>query len=132
MAHDYKRRRDISMVSLLHESGHKQEMGELSVDELAECLRAHPDWQEAWMLNSDDQRIDRGWWIAPHPAGGCILGQIEGDERVHFDDCTRGCAEFVRLQMQELAAWTFLGMLRDTVRWFAAELRANLGRRRRK
>lgn len=102
LAHDFYRRRDVSVVGLLRESGHRDDLAELTVEEIADCLRANPEWQEAWMVYSGDQRVDRGWFVAEEDSGGCVVGEFPGETRTHFDDCSLACAEFVRRQVQEI------------------------------
>lgn len=65
-------------------------------------LATHPALIHGWLLESDDQRTDRGWYFTRDQAG-CTVGYFPGDRVERFPDCTEACATFVHRHLADMA-----------------------------
>ena len=97
---DFRVLGNVSAVDLVVMSGYQSAADRITVDRVTECLNAHPDWVEAWLMWSQDQRSSPAWWVAARSTSGYEVGYH--DPRLKrqrppfvFDDKVRACGEFV-------------------------------------
>jgi hypothetical protein len=83
-----------SMLSLLQETGLDQDPSLPTESAVAQYLAGHPDAIEAWLLRSNDQRVDAGWYILPKPSG-YVVGFHPGGEELIFTDLVWACTTYV-------------------------------------
>jgi hypothetical protein len=98
----------MSPVELVERSGYRGLRSEVTVERLADCLAQHPDWVSAWLDYSEDKRSSPGWYIEDRDATETRVGYYEGPSSrppTPFDDKLRACAEFVRLEVDDIAGF---------------------------
>ncbi len=96
----------VSAVELVERSDYRGRRDEVTVERLADCLAQHPDWMRAWLDYSEDKRSSPGWYIEGRDATESRVGYYEGRSSrppMQFDDKVRACAEFVHLEVDDIA-----------------------------
>jgi len=96
----------VSPAQLVDRSGYRRHRDEVTVARLADCLTEHPDWANAWLDYSEDKRSSPGWYIQGRDPDESRVGYYEGESSrapMRFDDKVRACAEFVRLEVDDIA-----------------------------
>ena len=68
----------LSPNDLVRASGFPGVRSEVTAGLLATCLRAHPDWIEAWFRWSEDQRWSPAFYLVEVGDGAAELGYYEG------------------------------------------------------
>jgi hypothetical protein len=96
---DYRLSRWRSATELVRRAGASERRAEVSVERIAACLRANPDWVDAWFEWSADAMGTPAWYVAPAGSGEFVVGYVVGatNRRVLVrDDRVAACAEYVR------------------------------------
>ena len=96
---DYRESRWNSATELVRRAGHAERRAEVTVDRIAACLRANPDWVDAWFEWSAETRAKPAWYVLRAGPGTFVVGYVVGttNRRVLVtDDRVVACAEYVR------------------------------------
>lgn len=64
MPEDFWRRRDVSMVELMHESGYPKVHWQITEADIEKHLRAHPELVSDWVVESDNNRGTPAWCLS--------------------------------------------------------------------
>lgn len=105
---DYEQLRDRSAVDLVRRSGLASRLDELSVERIHACLQQHPDWIDAWIHWSEDQRSRPAWYVIDRGPGLMLeVGYLDLSgfprDQEQFADRTRACATFVDHELRAIA-----------------------------
>jgi hypothetical protein len=103
LAWDYQTIRTVSARELIARSGYGDRWRSVTVERLADTLREHPDWVEAWIQWSEDKRVSSGWYISRRGETAFDVGCYPTVPPVRYGDQTRACAVFVRYELASIA-----------------------------
>jgi hypothetical protein len=106
MAKDHNQRGDVSIVTLIEESGYSSVSTVVTEQAIENILRKQPDLIDSWLLYSENQRGTPSWYIQ-RPSGIPLIGNkwIVGfmpgnDDRrkeiFKFKDGFQACAFFIK------------------------------------
>jgi hypothetical protein len=108
LAWDFHAMGTVSARELIARTGYSTRWRSVSVGLLADTLRAHPEWVDAWIQWSEDKRVSSGWYISRCGESAFDVGSYPSVPPVRYRDQTQACAVFVR---HELAAIADVGPL---------------------
>jgi hypothetical protein len=103
---DFDAKGDVSPADLVRRSGYRAARTEVTVERLAETLRAHADWVEEWFRWSADNRGSPAWYLVETQSGEFELGFYEGLSSqlpVTIADKVQATAEFVHRYVEHVA-----------------------------
>jgi hypothetical protein len=103
LAWDYWVIRTVSARELIARSGYGERWRSITVGLLADTLRQHPDWVDAWIQWSEDKRVSSGWYIARRGDSAFDVGYYPTVPPVQYSDRTHACAVFVRYELASIA-----------------------------
>jgi hypothetical protein len=99
LASEFRRRDDISIVTLLQQSGYVESPELVTEESVKAYLRQHPELIDSWAILSDDQRSSGTWYLnAPHAADPNVqwaVGFYPGTASVEYLDGPTACAAFI-------------------------------------
>jgi len=100
---DSHRRRDVSVVRLLEESGYETLRDVIGVAEIRQHLEVHPRLISSWAGYSEDKRGGSGWYFIQRRRCVGYFSSDEGKswEQV-FDERSRACAEFIKHEIDSI------------------------------
>ena len=88
-----------SATELVQRSGYAALRSRVSVSRLAACLGEHPEWVDAWLSWSEDNRSTPSWFIAEMAPGRFEVAFYDGLETAQaevYGDRTRAAAAFIQ------------------------------------
>jgi hypothetical protein len=105
---DFRSLRNVSAMQLVRQTGYASVRSAISVELIGGCLGAHPDWIEAWLTWSTDNRSSPSWWIKCASPTSCRVGYYDPSHEhqeppIRFDDKVRACAEYVLREVSQIA-----------------------------
>jgi hypothetical protein len=96
---------NVSMYSLLSDSGYFEAHSQISESIIREALRAHPDMVDEWMRFSEDKRTNAGWYFRPTHRGyevGYFSRAPSSIRSAEYSDRTEACAVFIKNEIEEI------------------------------
>ncbi len=109
MPENFTRRGDVSMITLLKESGHLNNPGQLTEEVLRPYIRAHPEVIDSWTGLSEDQRASECWYVLrPESAesrDSWMVGFHPGGPRKSYSNAVDACAAFIKRYVDDLAKY---------------------------
>ena len=108
LAWDYHAFRTFSARELIARTGYRDRWRSISIKLLADTLRQHPDWVDAWFEWSAEARVTPRWYLSRRGESAFEVGYHPTVPPVRYGDRTQACAVFVR---HELAAIADVGPL---------------------
>ncbi len=98
-------RGSVSAIELLVRSGYLTVRRDITLERLSDCLAMHPEWIDAWLQWSEDNRSSPSWYIETLGPDEFEVGHYNGgrSSQMQFDDRVRACAEFVSRELEQLA-----------------------------
>ena len=103
LAWDYEAIRPVSARELIARSGYGDRWRSITVGLLADTLRQHLDWVDAWIQWSEDKRVSSGWYISRRGETAFDVGRYPTVPPVRYGDRTHACAVFVRHELASIA-----------------------------
>ena len=96
---------NVSAIDLVRRSGYVAARHDVTVDRLADCLATDPDFVDAWLKWSEDNRSTPAWYIKSLDTGAFEVGYFDHGRtsQAMFDDRIRACAEYVRHYVEQFA-----------------------------
>lgn len=97
MPREFRRRKDVSMVALLKESGYLRARSEVTVATLQIHFASHQEDLDGWVSSSRDNRSSPAWYVV-EPRGSdatWVVGRHPGSQREHFENGAEACAVYV-------------------------------------
>jgi hypothetical protein len=96
---------NVSMYSLLSDSGYFEAHSQISESTIREALQAHPETVDEWMRFSEDKRSNVGWYFRPSHRGyevGYFSRSQSGIKSAEYFDQTEACAVFIKNEIEEI------------------------------
>ena len=98
---DFRERGDVSVVSLLKESGYVERFNQIIEKDLAGHFQEHPDLVQVWLHYSEDQRCSPAWYFLPPGDSfsglkGWAVGYYPECRHREFQDGAEACAHYVK------------------------------------
>lgn len=106
MPRDFQERGDVSMVTLLKESGYTQIAESITEHLLEVYFERRPDLIDAWVRNSEDTRGSPDWYLSK-PTGSdkqWIVGFFPNGPTRRFSHRGQACAFYVKRYLETLRA----------------------------
>jgi hypothetical protein len=106
---EFRRRGDMSMSTLVRESGCFRSPDVVTQEHLEQYFRANPDAIDAWLMESADQRCVPAWYLVepsdrvPHWTVGHLTVDGQRTREAFFRDGAEACASFVHNWLSALA-----------------------------
>lgn len=105
---DFRSLRNVSALQLVRQTDYESARAAISVELIAGCLGRHPDWIEAWLIWSADNRSSPSWWIKCTSPTSCSVGYYDSSHEhqkppFRFDDKVRACAVYVLREVDQIA-----------------------------
>jgi hypothetical protein len=119
---------DKSVNQLVRESGYRERRAGINVEAIAECLRAHPQWVDAWFDYPDWKGPSDGW-VIERSAEGFSVWRFESDgrpfevtERHQYGDRVTAAANYAAFEaasVAQYAYWSVFRLAAEIVAWIA-------------
>ena len=106
MPRDFHERGDVSMVTLLKESGYPQVAESITEQLLEVYFEKHQDLIDVWVRNSEDTRGSPDWYLSK-PTGSekqWIVGFFPDGPTRRFSQGAQACAFYVKRYLETLKA----------------------------
>lgn len=108
MPSDFTRRGDVSMITLLEQSGHL-DSGPLTEKALRQYIDAHPEVIDLWTGHSEDSRASECWYVLrpewPESGGSWVVGFYPSGPRKSYRNGVEACAAFIKRYVDNLAKY---------------------------
>lgn len=108
MPEDFTRRGDVSMITLLKQSGHLAS-GLLTEEVLRKYIEAHPEVIDLWTGLSEDSRASEGWYLLrpewAESGGSWVVGYYPSGPRRSYRSGVEACAAFIKRYVDDLAKY---------------------------
>jgi hypothetical protein len=100
---------NVSPLSLLKASGYLEKRDQITDEEIIQYLQSQPDLLHAWVLYSENKRVNSGWYIIEPSAsqthrGVWTVGFYPQGEVREFIDQTAACAFFIKREIEYMEA----------------------------
>jgi hypothetical protein len=111
MPTDFRKRRDISMIGLLKESGYLQNPDRITEQDLESHIRSNPHLVETWLSESADQRCTPAWYfLSPDDEwrgqpGSWRVGFYPGTELHEFEVGSTAYAFFIKRFAEQIRSF---------------------------
>ena len=98
---DFKQRGNVSMISLLNESGYINYRDKIDENKIIRYLKEDKSIVDSWISFSEDQRCTPSWYFDGKTVGYInTSGKAENEE--HYDDSVTGCASYIKKILEDL------------------------------
>ena len=107
---DFHRRKTISPITLLDESGYLKFHDGIREEAIIEVLKKHPHLIKDWLQWSDDKRYSPTWFFTRGDDGWCFVGHFPESrefEEINTKDEFYACAAFIKRDLERIRI-TFL------------------------
>ena len=93
----FHERGNISMVDLLAEVGNPSMIDEITIEDLVQGLRDHPEAVDFWIQQSEDNRSSPAWYIRQKRDDTLWeVGYYPDGESTDFENSLDACANYIR------------------------------------
>jgi hypothetical protein len=104
---DFRERGDVSMVSLLKETGYVEMPDQITVEAIELHLKAHPELVEIWQSESQDKRSSPAWYLMSptdysNTRKAWVVGNYPSNEIHEFKDGFKACAFYIKKESEQL------------------------------
>jgi hypothetical protein len=99
------KQRDVSIYSLLKESGYFELHNQISEANILDALTKHPKCVGKWLTWSADKRNSSGWYFKQDGNGKYIVGFFPSNENLkmtEYLDVKEACAAFVKREIENI------------------------------
>jgi len=96
---------NISVYSLLKESGYFELYNQINESDIFEILSKNLDCIDQWLIFSADKRTGYGWYFVQSEDGKYIVGylSLEGNKKeTEYLDKFKACSAFVKQEIEEI------------------------------
>ncbi len=101
----FYKQRDVSIYSLLKESGYFELHNQISEANIFDELIKHSECIDQWLNWSADKRSSSGWYFKQNENGKYIVGFFPPTENLkitEYLDITEACAAFVKREIEDI------------------------------
>lgn len=101
---NFRTRGDVSILSLLKETGYFDAYDSISEEDIRAVLHGHAECIEDWLTYSQDKRSDEGWYFQQEDGDGYIVGYSPGrdDQLRQYSVATDACAFFIKHELEDI------------------------------
>lgn len=103
---EFKMRGNVSIFSLLKESGYFEVHNLISPEEIRSALAIEPEYVDEWLAYSEDKRTSQGWYFLRDEGGGYVVGyfnSLSGDKlRTKYVDQLEACTNFIKKEVDTI------------------------------
>lgn len=96
---------DVSIFSLLQDSGYSDVSDQITLEAIREALRAEPSLLEEWLEYSESQRTGSGWYLT-RKLEGFQVGRYTGDGKdiysEEYPDGQTACASYILKELEDI------------------------------
>ena len=93
---------NVSVYSLLKESGYFEIYEQVSETDIFEMLVQYPECIKQWLSFSEDKRSSSGWYFKQGDNGEYIVG-IQGNVKtINYLDEVEACAAFIKREIEDI------------------------------
>lgn len=96
---------NISIYSLLKETGYFEMYNQINEANIIEGLTKHPKCINQWLRWSEDKRTSSGWYFQQNRNGKYIVGYYptkEDFQLTEYTDIYEACAVFIKREIEEI------------------------------
>ncbi|HNO71685.1 MAG TPA: hypothetical protein PKO16_07945 [Bacteroidia bacterium] len=97
--------RNVSIYSLLKETGYFEIHGQINEAIIIDELNKHPEYINHWLNWSDDKRTTSGWYFKQNENGKYVVGYSPASEQskqMEYFDLKEACAVFIKREIEEI------------------------------
>lgn len=102
---NFYNRGDISIYSLLEETGYFEIYNQINESNILEELIKHPEYIEYWLRWSENKRTDSGWYLIRNDKKKYIVGclpEIEEYPQIEYSNPQEACAVFIKKEIERI------------------------------
>jgi hypothetical protein len=96
---------NVSIYSLLKESGYFEFANQVSEANIFEILIQYPECISQWLSWSENKRSGPGWYFRKNETGKYIVGYFPAKASlatIEYPDITQACAVFIKRAIEEI------------------------------
>jgi hypothetical protein len=105
----FKKLGNVSMIDLIKQSGYVEVHDQVNKHMIKDALELHRECIKDWIISSEDQRTDKGWYITDGKPGKYVVGYsaIKGGsfELPEFENVEDACAEYIIKEIESLRSY---------------------------
>jgi len=101
----FYKQRDVSIYSLLKESGYFELHNQIIEANIFDGLIKHPECIDQWLNWSADKRSSSGWYFKQNDNGKYVVGYFplkENLETTEYLDEVEACAAFIKREIEDI------------------------------
>lgn len=106
LLNDFSRISNLSIYSLLKETGYYEIHDQISVQNIRDALVKYPECIDEWITYSEDKRSSSGWYIKKEEDGQHTVGFIGGNKHANYNekysDRIDACARFIKFEIDHI------------------------------
>lgn len=105
LPHSFYNIGNISIHSLLEDTGYFQLYNHVTVERIIERLDLYPEAINDWLNWSANKSVDFGWYFDIKNSGQYIVGFFSDGKRTkvnHYSDEKLACASFINLEIESI------------------------------
>ena len=103
---EFSRRGDVSVMSLLPETGYFEVHQEVSERLISEALRLDRERLRDWFTFSESKRANFGWYIEKGSLGDYVVGRLAEDasanRRLRYQNDVEAFAAFIKRELESM------------------------------
>lgn len=102
--HDFHKLNNISIYTLLKESGYFEIYSLVSVEDIRVALVSEPWCAEEWLIYSEDKRCNSGWYFIKTKKHKYLVGYYPSGDRscTMYDNHLDACAIFIKREIEDI------------------------------
>jgi hypothetical protein len=106
LALEFHDRGDVSMHSLLRESGYFEVAGKITESDVLQALKESPGSVVSWQRWSESKRTGSGWFLTQTDQGRYMVGYLRDGKLTEqcetYADVTEACAAFIMREVKDI------------------------------
>lgn len=102
--HDFHKSNNISIYTLLKESGYFEIYSLVSVEDIRAALVSEPWCVEEWLIYSEDKRCNSGWYFIKTKKHKYFVGYYPSGDGLctTYDNHLDACAVFIKWEIEDI------------------------------
>jgi hypothetical protein len=102
LVHNFNIIGNVSMYSLLRQSGYFEVGSQVSKEMISDVLVQHPELLDEWIEYSEDKRSDHGWYIRRESDSTFKVGYRPNGDSELFSNGIDACAAFIKFECESI------------------------------
>jgi hypothetical protein len=102
---EFKRLGNISIYSLVQQTGYFNLSDKITASNIREVLKLHPGLVKDWLTLSEDKRSGSGWYFMEETKSKYIVGHLKDrtiDTHQEYMDSLTACATFIKREIEDI------------------------------